>query len=1215
MFTAIAFASASLTTYAAGGNKQKGSSAAPDLWRQADQADLPTRGRRLLTPDKYLVFSLNGKALAKLMDEMPMEFTSAPAPESTIMEVPMPDGTLSRFRIEDSPVLAPHLAADFPTWKTFQGFGIDDPSATARFDWTTAGFHGYIFTDNGTIYIDPFQENDTDNYLVYYKHEYGASAGGNFSCKTEESIASMISPEDLNGPTSPTFAFGASIRTYRLAVATTGEWARSNTASTDPQTVRTAALAALTTSVNRLDGIYRREIAVSLQLVNPPITDNAKNIIFDNPTTDPYDNTDSSNPPNDQLAINQTTIDARVGAANYDVGHLYGTGGGGVASSPSACSAAKAQGYSARGGTPGDPFTVDYVAHEIGHQFGGSHTYNNRDNGGACTTRSTNNAFEVGSGSTIMSYVGICNIRNLQQYVDTGIPMFHIRSLTQMVGDIQNPENSGSCGTPSGTNNIPTVNPGASFTIPRLTPFTLTATGTDADAGDVPNLLYSWEEYDLAPSGSGELGTPALTYDVDTDGILRPLFRAYSPVASPSRTFPSMAFILNPANNIPAGSNNPPLTYQGTHPTAAPGATCQGGNDCVIGESLPSAARTMNFRVAVRDRRGGIADAGMTVTTAANTGPFQVTVQNTAPLAWEAASTQTITWDVAGTATAPINAANVKISLSTDGGLTFPTTLLASTPNDGTEPVTIPNTPTTQARIKVEAVGNIFFDINNANFTISTGPGVIVGDTRAVERPQPGDKASSPVTSDVFTITLSAPSTQTVTVRVSTNGITATEGVDFTAVDDFDVVFPPNTVSQTVSVPLIEDDVYEGDETFALDVTAVTNAAVIDGEGIGTIIENDPIPGPFEGDINRAVLGVPWFGDGDVNVADTIQYQRFLRGADCPGRSPSTEQQRLDTGPRNVLGDGSLGASDGTAIDAYARHDGSTDFNPNVAGWQPTPAGGPTTISNLGCTPVSAPEKAAKTTPESKAAASARIVRVVSRSGNRGSDITVDIEMAAQGNEAGTQFGLHFDPAVLSISDVSGVNVNPDISRGANVPAGATLNVNAGDAANGNIGIVENFNGAISSPAVIESGRNRIARVQSIVRVKFHVLDGAATGTSRITFDDSVINGVTSDANGMALSANYDQSGSVSVTASRGVTVSGRVTSSDGRGIRNATVTIIDGDGMARTSTTSSFGYYTFDDVTAATYWMSVASRQYRFASRTIEVGDTLTDVNFTGLE
>jgi len=216
--------------------------------------------------------------------------------------------------------------------------------------------------------------------------------------------------------------------------------------------------------------------------------------------------------------------------------------------------------------------------------------------------------------------------------------------------------------------------------------------------------------------------------------------------------------------------------------------------------------------------------------------------------------------------------------------------------------------------------------------------------------------------------------------------------------------------------------------------------------------------------------------------------------------------------------------------------------------------------------------------------------------------------MTAQGNEAGTQYGLHFDPTVLAISGVSGVNTNPDVMLGAGAPAGTTLNVNAEDAANGNIGIVENFNGAAASITAIPEGATRIARV------RFHVLDGAATGSSRVSFDDSVISSFTSDVNGMSLSANYE-GGDVSVSTSRGVTVSGRVTSSDGRGIRGASVTIVDGDGFARTVTTSSFGYYTFDDVAAATYTIGVASRQYRFASRTVEVGDNLADVNFTGQE
>ncbi len=584
--------------------------------------------------------------------------------------------------------------------------------------------------------IDPYEKGDTQNYLVFYKHEYGKSSN-DFSCKVKDEMSKIVEsdykPDFL--PLAPEFAFGGTLRTYKLAVATTGEWSRSAAGAgvTTPQTIRDRALAVVATSVNRLIGIYTRELGSSFQLVNPR-TDSANNIIFDDPATDPYDNTDNVA----QLAINQTTLNAKVTAAGYDIGHLFGTGGGGVASSPSICSSQKAEGYSARGNDTGDPFTVDYVAHEIGHQFGADHTYNNSDPSGACTTRSSIDAFEVASGATIMSYVGICSQRNLQQYVDAGLPSFHIRSMTTINANLTTgePARTG-CGTTSGANAVPSVSGGGTFTIPKLTPFTLTATGNDTDAGDVASLLYSWEEYDLAPSASGASGTPPGIYDVDTDGVLRPLFRAYSPVVRNSRTFPSLTFILNPASNDGSADvggvrgNQPMLTYTGTHPTGAPGAVCETGMTCVIGERLPTVNRTMNFRVSLRDRRGGVMDAGTSVTIAAAAGPFQVTTQNSsatsAPTAtWQAGTSQIVTWDVAGTDANGINAATVNILLSTDGGLTFPIALKANTPNDGTEPIIVPNNPTMAARIKVEAVGNIFFDINNVNFAITAPTAALV---------------------------------------------------------------------------------------------------------------------------------------------------------------------------------------------------------------------------------------------------------------------------------------------------------------------------------------------------------------------------------------------------------------------------------------------------------------------------------------------------------
>ena len=724
-----------------------------NLWQQIDENQVQMlRGARERLPEKYLVFRLNQPSLKDSLADLPLENSDAVRETPLVMEIPMPDGSLQRFRMEETPVLAPHLAAEFPDWKTFTGYGIDNPQAVGQFDWNINGFHGYISTGRDTAIIDPYQKGDTENYLVYNKSDYGAS-DGEFYCNIEKTMK-KISESDYKPdflPSAPEFTFGGTVRTFRIAIATTGEWSR-NAAGVDPtnptQTpnqIRAAAFGVVTTTVNRLNGIYLRELASKFTLVNPALNNNVTNIIFDNPAIDPYNNTDQADDTTgnvNQLRVNQETLDNRVGTGQYDIGHLYGTGGGGVAYSPSLCRNgtlgypnAKAGGYSARGNNTGDPFVVDYVAHEIGHQFGASHTYNNSDPAGACTTRSAGNAFEVASGATIMSYVGICNQRNLQQYVDTGFPSFHIRSLTEIINNINTdaPSEIAGCGTVSGTNAIPTVNAGNAFTIPRLTPFTLTATGADTDGGDVANLLYSWEEYDLAPSASGASGTPAGTYDVDSDGVLRPLLRPYSPVSSNSRTFPSLPFILNPQNNDQTANvnnvagNQPVLTYTGTHPTGFSGAVCQTGMTCVVGERLPTVNRTMNFRVSLRDRRGGVADAGTSVTVAAGAGPFQVTTQNAAAInavaaTWQTGTTQNVTWDVAGTDANGINAANVNITLSTDGGQTFPITLRANTPNDGSEAITVPNNQTMTARIKVQPVDNIFFDINNANFSIVAGP-------------------------------------------------------------------------------------------------------------------------------------------------------------------------------------------------------------------------------------------------------------------------------------------------------------------------------------------------------------------------------------------------------------------------------------------------------------------------------------------------------------
>jgi hypothetical protein len=689
----VALFGASQDEVAVAGEKQS------RLWAQTDASILPARGQRLLNPQKYLIFRLNGAALAELLVEMPMEFTEAARRKTVIMEVPMPDGKFARFRIEESPVLAPSVAAQLPGVKTFRGQGIDDRSATARFDWSPLkGFHGYVLGRAGTVYIDPYQENDRENYLIYYKHEYGPT-GHTFRCQLDENT-SLIRPDYKPSPLID-FSNGADLRTYRIAIAGTGEYTAFHGGQTN-------ALAAVVTAVNRLVGIYRREAAISFTLVS------GTNTIFPDAATDPYDNSGDGG----QLTINQTQIDTIIGAGNYDVGHLFVTSGGGLASTPCVCTNQKAEGLSGLDMPTGDPFVVDFVAHELGHQFSGQHSYNDSGDGG-CTTRSAADAFEPASGATIMSYCGVCNPRNLQ---GNSLDLFSVQSLAQIINYRNDGTGGASCGTLTTPGNTPPVLGAlANFTIPRNTPFSLSATATDAN--DPANqLTYSWEENDLGPA-SGTATTP----DSDADGMARPIFRILPPTnAASTRNFPSLTYILNNANV-------PPVTYTGT---SATGAVCNFGN-CITGEILPSIGRAMSFRVTVRDNNagsGGVADAAMTVTVDGATGPFRVTAPNT-NVSWPANSTQTVTWDVGGS---NANAANVKISFSADGGQTFPTTILAATPNDGTEQITVPNIGTTQARLKVEGLANIFFDISDVNFTVTGGGPVPTPTPSATPSATPG---------------------------------------------------------------------------------------------------------------------------------------------------------------------------------------------------------------------------------------------------------------------------------------------------------------------------------------------------------------------------------------------------------------------------------------------------------------------------------------------
>ena len=637
-----------------------------DLWKKSNLSEISKRITKTDLPQKN-IFELDLKTMKKMLGTSPKR-ENINTTSNLIITLPNGEGKLENFKVYENSIMAPELAAKYPEIKSYMAVGIDNPNARAYFSYSPLGFKSMtLYPDQSAVFIEPVSD-DSISYSVYKKSDK-KKAFQKFECNVIDEAVNMV--QSNNNTTYLRGADDGKLRTFKLALSCTAEYAAYFGGT------KAATLAAMNNSMTRINGVFEKDFGVRLILIA-----NNDTLIYTNPTTDPYsDYAYKSN----WKTENQTILTSIIGEANYDIGHLLGAGtvnsGDAGARGSIGIDNSKGRAYTCANSTnnQGDAFDINYLAHEMGHQLGANHTF-------TYTNEGTIAQLEPGSGSTIMGYAGV-TIKDIQQYADA---YFHSISIQQVTDIIK----TKTCATIILTGNaVPVANAGIDYTIPKGTPFMLKGTATDANSTDA--LTYSWEQLDLGNA------TTTVPSSIATTG---PLFRSYNPSTSSTRYFPNM-------NTILAGLSS----TQGSR---------------IISETLPGVARTLNFRLTVRDNKiGGGANNtdDMIVTVDGVAGPFTVDSQNTA-ISYPAGSTQTINWTVAGTNANGVNCANVDILLSTDGGQTFSTTLLAGTPNDGSQNVVIPNIPGTTNRIMVKGSNHIFFDVNNTNFTISSS---VVADTTA----------------------------------------------------------------------------------------------------------------------------------------------------------------------------------------------------------------------------------------------------------------------------------------------------------------------------------------------------------------------------------------------------------------------------------------------------------------------------------------------------
>lgn len=628
-----------------------------------------------IKPLKVNTFRLDYSGLTAALANAPMEFTQSARQQPIEMLLPLADGSLHLFRMWESPVMAPEMMAEYPGIRTFAGKDTEGLGLTLRMGLGHKGFHAYFFEPNGQVQaLRPYSNANDGVYMAFRQSDLphtDQANGIHGQCGVTETLT-----EDLpRVPGAPRIsadrgeAEPVQLRKYRLAVTAQGEYTQYH-GGTKP-----LVMSAIVEAVNYLVAIQERDWAVRLELIP-----NNDTLIYFDPATDPFTGPLIPN----WIGDNPGAINSLIGVNSYDIGHLFArvaNPSGVYVAGQAALGGVCAQINKAVAGSslpePEGPEYYLIIAHEMGHQFSATHTFNSCPP--AQDALETSTAYEPGGGSTIMSYATTCS----PDIVDDRDAYFHVANLEQVMNFISNDLGSTCPVVIPTTNRPPVVDIPLEdyFYIPISTPFELTGVATDED-GD--NLSYCWEEFDLGPTiGLGQAFESS------------PLFRSYLPNNSPTRTFPSFNTLLNNVSD-PA-------------------------------ELLPTYGRELRFKLTVRDNAVGAGGVGIDLVrfrSAASAGPFRISFPNNASVNWYVGEYQTVTWDVANTNLSPVLCQKVNIRLSVDGGFTYPIVLAEGQPNIGRACIVVPNNVSTTARVRVEAADNVFFDISNANFKIqqaSTG--------------------------------------------------------------------------------------------------------------------------------------------------------------------------------------------------------------------------------------------------------------------------------------------------------------------------------------------------------------------------------------------------------------------------------------------------------------------------------------------------------------